>query len=286
MAGDPTESRIQVASEVCLRVLSWPGEEEAPILLVHGLASNCRTWERVAIELDTRGHPVAAVDLRGHGRSDKPEHGYDFATLCTDLLAGLDSLGWERCIVAGQSLGGNLVVDLARRAPDRLAGIVGVDGGAIELSRKWPSWEDCASKLAPPRFEGTPLVQIEEMLRRAHPSWSPWGIEATLANLDVQADETVRPWLARPHHMSLLRSLWEHRPSEVLANLEVPAMLLLASDGRPGTEEARRSETAAIVEGAPEVEVRWFSPADHDIHVQKPQDVADALHAAAKRWWR
>ena len=69
-----------------------PVDHEHPCLLVHGLASNCRTWESVAERLHAFGHPVAAVDQRGHGRSDKPPEGYDYATLCRDLLLVLDAL--------------------------------------------------------------------------------------------------------------------------------------------------------------------------------------------------
>ncbi len=43
-----------------------------PFVLVHGLASNARLWDGVATALVAAGHPVFAVDLRGHGRSSKP----------------------------------------------------------------------------------------------------------------------------------------------------------------------------------------------------------------------
>ena len=54
--------------------------ERRPFLLVHGLSSNARTWDGVAAELSAAGHPVVAIDQRGHGRSEKPpiSAGYDF----------------------------------------------------------------------------------------------------------------------------------------------------------------------------------------------------------------
>jgi alpha-beta hydrolase superfamily lysophospholipase len=51
-----------------LAVRRWRADG-APILLVHGLASNARTWDGVAEALVAAGHDVAAVDLRGHGAS-------------------------------------------------------------------------------------------------------------------------------------------------------------------------------------------------------------------------
>ncbi|TMD67947.1 MAG: alpha/beta hydrolase [Chloroflexi bacterium] len=50
-----------------------------PIVLLHGLASAARIWDFVAPLLVERGYTVTALDQRGHGESDKPESGYNFA---------------------------------------------------------------------------------------------------------------------------------------------------------------------------------------------------------------
>lgn len=269
--------RIPVAEGVALHVVSQGDGEAVPFLLVHGLASNCRTWERVAARLHDLGHPVAAVDQRGHGRSDKPDDGYDFATLCADLVEVLDALDFAPAVVAGQSTGGNIAVDLAARRPDRVAGVAGVDGGSLELSRQWPEWEGCKAAMAPPRLAGTPAAAIEAGLRRAHPSWSDWAIEATMANFEVGADDTVRPWLSFERHLSILRALWEHRPSEVVPTLTVPLLLVLADSGDAWSDQ-KRAMAAELVASSPRVRVEWFSPGDHDLHVQFPVRLADLLH--------
>src|SRR6202034_1307918 len=80
-------------------------------LLVHALASNSLLWDYTSLELARLGHRVAAVDLRGHGISDKPDHGYDFQTLTSDIVTVTDALGLLRPILAGQSLGANLVLE-------------------------------------------------------------------------------------------------------------------------------------------------------------------------------
>lgn len=273
----PHTRRVAVAPDVSLLVRTWPGDG-TPFLCVHGLASNSRTWEGVAARLCDLGHPAAAVDLRGHGQSDKPDHGYEFATSADDLVAVLDALGWERAVVAGQSTGGNLVVELGARAPERVAGVAGVDGGAIDLQRRWPIWEDCAEALAPPRLEGTPRRALEGHLRHAHPDWSDEGIEASLANFETLDDGTVRPWLTFDRHLRVLRALWEHRPSTVMARVPAPVLLVLADTGDDWAA-AKREEAFLAVTAAPDtVGTVWISPADHDVHVQRPVDVADLLH--------
>jgi pimeloyl-ACP methyl ester carboxylesterase len=273
--------RIPVAEGVSLHTVVWPEGSAPPFLLVHGLSSNCRTWEAVARLLHAGGHPVATVDLRGHGQSDKADEGYDFATLTSDLVAVIRALGFERPIVAGQSTGGNLAVELGYRHPDLAAGLVGVDGGVLELSEQWPRWEDCEAALAPPRFAGTPAAEFERRIRRSHPGWSDEGVAATLANCEVLPDGTVRPWLTFDRHMRILRALWEQKPSALIPRLAVPLLLLLAGSGNEGSSSKSRAVERAVGSGAA-VRVEWFPGGDHDLHVQQPAVVADLLHAAVE----
>ena len=270
--------RVQVDEGVALECDVWAGGAGVPFLLVHGLSSNRRLWVGVAARLQQLGHPVASVDLRGHGRSDKPPAGYDFATMGTDLLAVLDAVGFERAVLAGQSTGGNIVVDLAARAPARVAGVAGIDGGALELVRQWPDWERCKVALAPPSLAGTPAASVEGWMRRGHPSWEDWAIEASMANLEHLPDGTVRAWLSLENHLTLLRSLWEHRPSTVIPKLVVPVLLVMAGTD-DDWEADKRAMAEELVAAAPEVRVEWFSPGDHDLHAQHPVELADLLHA-------
>lgn len=282
----PAELRLAATGGVTLAVRTWAVEADgAPVLLVHGLASNARLWDGVAAELAEHGHPVAAVDQRGHGRSEKPDDGYDFETLTADLLAVIGGLGWEgrRVLAAGQSWGGNVVVELAARYPDALLAAVAVDGGTIELSSSFADWPTAEAALTPPQFAGSPLVDFEAMLRRAHPDWPESGIQGALGNVEVCPDATVRPWLSLPRHLSILRHLWDHHPVEVMAGITVPVLLIPA--GRPegrasrheiAKREATRAALAALTTGA----VRWVD-GDHDLHAQHPAVIAELLGAAA-----
>jgi pimeloyl-ACP methyl ester carboxylesterase len=284
----PATRRVDVADGVGLHCTSWaPGAPGLPFVLVHGLASNARTWEGVAQRVAAAGHPVATVDLRGHGRSDQPDGGYDLATLGDDLLRVLDVLdapdvlGPGRPVVVGQSMGGNLALDVGRRAGDRLAGVGGVDGGVIELTRRFPDWEECADALAPPRWDGARAGDVEAAIRRDYPSWSEWGVEATMANFAIGADGTVRPHLAFDRHLRLLRSLWEHRPSEILDRLDVPVLLVVATgpaDGGPVT----RADAQRAVAALGRAQVHHVPNADHDVHVQQPARVSELLLEAAR----
>jgi pimeloyl-ACP methyl ester carboxylesterase len=271
--------RVQVDEGVALECDVWAGGAGIPFLLVHGLSSNRRLWEGSATRLHELGHPVATVDLRGHGRSDKPDDGYDFATMGADLLQVLDAVGFETAVLAGQSTGGNIVVDVAARAPDLVAGVAGIDGGALELVRQFPDWELCREALRPPALAGTPAARIEGWMRRAHPAWADWAIEASMANFEHLPDGTIRPWLSLDNHLRILRSLWEHRPSAVIPKLDVPVLLVMAgTDDDWALQKRSIGDELAALSGR--VRVEWFSPGDHDLHAQHPVELADLLHTS------
>jgi pimeloyl-ACP methyl ester carboxylesterase len=246
---------------------------QATFLLVHGLASNSRLWDFTALELARLGHLVAAMDLRGHGTSDKPDHGYDFQTLTSDITTVSDALGLSAPILGGQSLGANLVLEAAFLHPQRFRGIACVDGGAIELSESFPEWEDAKKVLTPPKLVGTKSDVMIEMIRGAHPSWPESGIQATMANFYIRDDNTVAPRLSLDNHLRLLRSLWEHKPSGRFAALMVPALFVFA--GGPGSGPPGKRQSAERAEAlVPSVSVEWFDNADHDIHAQHPVELA------------
>jgi pimeloyl-ACP methyl ester carboxylesterase len=267
---------------VRLNVHVWNGSQrrdrEAPFVLVHGLASNARLWDGVADALAGLGHPVAAVDQRGHGRSDKPDTGYDFDTVAADLVAVSEGLEFERPVAVGQSWGGNVVVELAHRHPRATRGVACVDGGFIELADRFADWDACRAALTPPRLSGTPLRVIERSIREAHPDWSETAIAGALANFEVRADGTVAPWLTLDRHLLILRELYGHRPSTVFPALDVPVLLVPADTGAVAWTGDKKQAVARAEATARRLRTRWMSPACHDVHAQFPEAVAALLH--------
>jgi pimeloyl-ACP methyl ester carboxylesterase len=269
-----------------LRVLRWEGAVQpdlAPFLLVHGLASNARLWNGVAPRLAAAGHAVAAVDLRGHGRSDKPDTGYGFATISEDLRALIGALGFDRPVLVGQSWGAGVVLDFGVRHPTMTRGIVLVDGGLTDLRDAFPTWEICWERLAPPPLVGLPLSDVEAYFRQNHADWPKEGLEGSLANFEIRPDQTIAPWLTRERHKAILESMWGQRTPELWSALRVPALIVPVDGGESDWTTAKRSgaEAAAAALGSSGVpgRIHWFA-GDHDIHAQHPAELADALLAA------
>lgn len=97
------------------------GEGGRTLVLVHGLLMNRRMFERLGPELAERGNRVVAVDMLGHGRSDRPEdlRLYSMPLFARQVVALLDHLDEEDAVVGGTSLGANIALEVAVRHSDR-----------------------------------------------------------------------------------------------------------------------------------------------------------------------
>lgn len=278
-----TPGRVDLPDGTGLAVVAWdPPAEVArrrpPFLLVHGLASNARMWDGVGRRLAAAGHPAVAVDLRGHGLSDKPDSGYGVSQVAADVGYAIGRLGLDRPVVVGQSWGGNVVVQLAVDQPDLVTGVGCIDGGWIELQDRFPTWEECEAALQPPPLTGRPRTEMEGWLRAAHPTWPEEGIQGQLACFETLPDGTIRPWLTLDHHVAVLRGLWDHRPSDLWGDLRTPALLVPARADAAAQHVGEAVGRAEDVAGH-RVRTAWLT-GDHDLHAQHPDLIVELLLGA------
>lgn len=117
----PWEHRFVAANGTRLHVAE--AGDGPLVLLVHGYPQFWWAWRHQLPALVDAGHRVAAVDLRGHGASDKPPHGYDVGTLTADLAALVRSLGATRAVVIGHGLGGWLAWAMPQLHPEVTAAV-------------------------------------------------------------------------------------------------------------------------------------------------------------------
>jgi pimeloyl-ACP methyl ester carboxylesterase len=108
------------------------GPPDGPVLvLIHGLASDATTWDQAIEPLAAHGVRVIALDLLGHGQSDKPPGDYlldDFARL---LHGFFRALGLDRATVGGHSLGGAVAVHFGHHYPGSVERLVLVSAGGL-----------------------------------------------------------------------------------------------------------------------------------------------------------
>jgi pimeloyl-ACP methyl ester carboxylesterase len=264
----------------------WGGRGR-PVVLLHGLASTARIWDLVAPLLTAR-HRVVALDQRGHGESDKPDEGYDFATITGDLAAFLEALAFERPLLVGHSWGASVVLTFAAGWPGVPAGLALVDGGFSDLQARY-TWEEAEQAMAPPDLSALTREQLLERVRRGDLGrlWSAAIEDVLLSIFEITSAGTVRARLGRQNHLRILRALWELRPITLYEAVRCPVLLAPAvrADDPRGAEftAQRRAGVLAAQRALRDGTVVWFEETIHDIPLQRPSELAAAILALGER---
>jgi 2-hydroxy-6-oxonona-2,4-dienedioate hydrolase len=99
-----------------------------PLLMVHGWLSHARFWRQTMAAFE-QSHYCVAVDLLGHGYSDKPRDGdYSISAHAGRVLKVADALGLTKFAYIGHSMGGQIGLSLTLNAPERVTRLISVDG--------------------------------------------------------------------------------------------------------------------------------------------------------------
>ena len=98
------------------------GAGERPLVLIHGLLMNRRMFDRLGPAMAERGNRVIAIDLLGHGRSDRPSQmsQYSMTFFARQVETLLDHLDLKSAVIGGTSLGANVTLELAYLEPKRV----------------------------------------------------------------------------------------------------------------------------------------------------------------------
>ncbi|MBC7770747.1 MAG: alpha/beta hydrolase [Phycisphaerales bacterium] len=100
------------------------GERDGPVvLMLHGYTDSHRSFDLLRPHLPESWRAIALTQ-RGHGRSDKPDTGYDIASMAADVRAFLDALNIERAVIVGHSMGAAVALQAAAAYPERVCGAV------------------------------------------------------------------------------------------------------------------------------------------------------------------
>ena len=142
-AGEEPVSQTFDANGVKIHYLTL-GKGE-PVVLIHGLYSSADiNWRLTGVMADlAKDHKVIAIDMPGHGRSDKPEKDEAYGVqIVEDVALLLDHLQIKKAHVVGYSLGGMVTVKFMVKHPDRvLSGSLGGMGWFKEGSGLQKIWE-------------------------------------------------------------------------------------------------------------------------------------------------
>lgn len=250
-----------------------------PLLLIHGIGSSCDTWGDIPERLAARDVHVVAVDLPGHGESDRGRGDYSLGAMASTLRDLLDLLSIDRVHLVGHSLGGGVSMQFAYQFPERVDRMVLVSSGGLG--------EEAFSGLRAATLPGAEFALKwainSHTLRGA--SW----VGAQLGRLGIQphalsprALETVG-WLGeddrRAAFLATLRSVVGPRGQNVSALDKLHLMagtrvLIIWGDRDPMIPMKHGENAHAILEGSHFV---VFPGAAHEPHIHDPNRFAELV---------
>ncbi len=138
--------------------------EGSPVLLVHGLGASVVLWRENIAALAER-FKVYAIDLPGHGDTDKPDIEYDAESMVEFLRKFVEHLGVEKIAMAGNSLGGGLVLLTALAHPEIVSKLALVSSAL--LGREVSIWLRLASLPVIGELTTNGRVDSTEMMLRS-----------------------------------------------------------------------------------------------------------------------
>lgn len=237
-----------------------------PLVILPGHTARLEGFARLA-PLLAIDRSVVVIELPACGESDRPVRRYDLAFYEETIVAVLDSLGLDRVVPVGGSLGGNLVLRLAHRWPERFPALVVWAPGSAWRARPWLA---ALTRRIASRATFWPSVWIQSRFWYAkdHP-----GRAAALADTFA--------YYRRAMSAGFVRMYWGLAADQVAHSLFdlAPAItqptLLMWGDQDHGAGMGRG--VARLAELLPDVELVTFPGARHSIEDEIPEQVADAI---------
>lgn len=230
----------------------------APVILLHGYSDSWFSYSLVfpALARDAR---VYALDLRGHGNSDRPASGYQMRDLAADVIAFMDAKGIVRATIVGHSMGGFVAQQVALAAPRRVSQLVLI--GTATTPRNFIGIEELHKAV-----NSLPDPVPEEFAREFQMS----TIGAPLSKTFV--DRVVSESLKLPARVwrEIAVGLMTYERAVALGRSGIPALVLHGAKD-PYIASAEADSLGAMV-GAKRV-VK-YPETSHAVHWERPADVA------------
>ena len=252
----PRNIHGRVDAGVGIHYVEMPAEGP-PLLLLHGIGMDWRVWQATIRRLSPYFH-LYALDLRGHGQSDKPRHGYSLAHYAADVEDVIDALGLNGTVIVGSSLGGAVAV--AVEAPvDLVTHRILVDppltGGPVR---------DAAMFEQILRLKHEPPALLADFLAAQNPGASRFLLDAMSDMWHEASDGVIEDMLADVNDYFQL--------DPALESVDSPVLLMQADRAFGGTLTGEQAQHALTkLRNGRLVSVPG---AGHAIHATKPAEFA------------
>lgn len=233
------------------------------LVFIHGWSCDRSYWDG-QVDPFSRDFQVVTVDLGGHGDSGLERDEWTIASFGEDVAAVVNHLGLERLILIGHSMGGDVIMEAARRLPGRVEGLVWVDTyrqlGSLRTA------EQIQEFMAPFRAD------FQETTRAFVRTMFPADADVSLVEkvaLDMSAAPPVVALGALESAVSYNREV-----IAALQELNLP-VVAINPDYRPTDLESMESHG---------VEVVLMSGVGHFLMMEDPQGFNRLLREVIERW--
>jgi len=176
------------------------------VVLCHGFPESWYSWRHQLAALAEAGFHAVAPDMRGYGRTDRPEEidQYTLLHLVGDVVGLLDALGAEQAVIAGHDWGAPVAWHAALMRPDRFRGVIGLSvpyrpRGPVRPTRVMPQTEDAVFYQLYFQTPGVPESEFEHDI--------PRFIRATLYSISGEMPQRGPAGMMVPRQGGLL-SRW------------------------------------------------------------------------------
>jgi pimeloyl-ACP methyl ester carboxylesterase len=267
--------------------------DELPIMFINGWSCTDTYWRDIGPAVVDAGHRAVFVDTRGHGQSGLPRpagfnarglrpEDVSVERLGADFVEVLDDAGIERAALAGHSIGVQLLFEVYRLAPERVAALFPVAGtfenpvqtfaGRPMLDRLFP--------IADAVFRVLPFGFLQPAVRLVSaPETALKGLRAIkIAGPKVQPEQ-VAPHIAQICTIDfavlwrMMCSLREHRTAELLPRVTAPTLVFAGMRDTFAPPEVQRRMHELI----PDSEIMWFDEGGHMLPVEESSAIAGAM---------
>jgi pimeloyl-ACP methyl ester carboxylesterase len=258
-----------------LEVVEHGPRDGSPIVLIHCFTCAINWWDGVIPRL-SRSHRVIAVDLLGHGGSEKPASGYSIANQADLVAQALAMLRVDHAEVVGHSLGGPVTVALAERSPQLVGRMVLIDSipdtsyGDVGFIGEVPFKPVIGEAL----WRIKPDFSIRDGLKVA---FAP-GFDVPDAFVEDVKRMTYSAYVGS--HDAFDEYTDEESLPDRATELGKPLLAIMGAEEQIASDP--REALAAYRTGDPGVETRLIAGAGHSPEVEKPAETAALVLAFAK----
>ncbi len=258
--------------------MDWDGDGP-PAIALHGAASSAH-WYDLTIPHLRDSVRIIAPDQRGHGKTDQPSTGYDWATLAGDVIGTMDALGIDRAAVMGHSWGASVALALAALHPDRVTALAMIDGGFGRPMAANTTWEEFRERLSPRDIYGPRERYLGALRSQFEHCWSEQLEYIVMTMVRVNPDGTVDECLELSNQHQMLWAMFSDPAYNMLPRVQCPT-LMVAAAGRAGTNpeylQRRRQNVETAQSALPGSKAVWIPDSGHDIGYEQPRLLAETL---------